>query len=281
MATQEATLATLLATALADAEALKQGIAAARRRAEDAEAQLVALGMPREALHTLATPIVGAQDLDRISGAQPEQTRCVLRKLEEETRAVESERDESIARLQSVAAQWDLLESKLQAVGAQATIARRDFSESLGRDGRDRHTEFQNSPTHPHPFPHTPTQVHRPTNNAESEATPAPSKPARLCRGCGSPGRHRDGKCIEKWGPGPHGRGTVCDRCRKRIRRAERHGSIDASSSRELLSIASLEANEQAQEASSTSASDNSGMWAILPPIQVKVEVVEPDSMEA
>ncbi|KAF7300746.1 hypothetical protein MKEN_01299700 [Mycena kentingensis (nom. inval.)] len=237
--------------------------------------------MPHEELH-MPTPAAGAQDLDRISSAQPEQTRCVLRKLEEETRAVESERDESMVRLQSVTSQWALLESKLQAVGAQATMARRDFAETFER--RERHTdlELQKSLTHPHPFPHTPTQVNLPTNNAESEAIPAKSKPTRLCRECGSPGRHRDGKCIEKWGPGPHGRGTVCDRCRKRIRRAERHGSMDASSSRELLSIASesLEANEQAQEASSTSASDNSGMWAILPPIQVKVEVVEPDSME-
>jgi len=35
----------------------------------------------------------------------------------------------------------------------------------------------------------------------------------RICRQCGLPGRYKDGKCVEKWGPGPMGPGTVCDRC--------------------------------------------------------------------
>jgi hypothetical protein len=34
----------------------------------------------------------------------------------------------------------------------------------------------------------------------------------RICRQCGMPGRYKDGKCVEKWGPGPEGPGTVCDR---------------------------------------------------------------------
>lgn len=34
----------------------------------------------------------------------------------------------------------------------------------------------------------------------------------RLCRQCGMVGRYKDGKCVEKWGPGPMGPGTVCDR---------------------------------------------------------------------
>ena len=34
----------------------------------------------------------------------------------------------------------------------------------------------------------------------------------RICRQCGVPGRYKDGKCVEKWGPGPEGPGTVCDR---------------------------------------------------------------------
>ncbi|KAF8622427.1 hypothetical protein AX15_007011 [Amanita polypyramis BW_CC] len=34
----------------------------------------------------------------------------------------------------------------------------------------------------------------------------------RICRQCGMPGRYKDGKCVEKWGPGPMGPGTVCDR---------------------------------------------------------------------
>ena len=35
----------------------------------------------------------------------------------------------------------------------------------------------------------------------------------RLCRQCGAVGRYKDRRCVEKWGPGPHGPGTVCDRC--------------------------------------------------------------------
>src|SRR5258708_307281 len=34
----------------------------------------------------------------------------------------------------------------------------------------------------------------------------------RKCKQCGLPGRYVDGKCIEKWGKGPLGRGSVCDR---------------------------------------------------------------------
>ncbi|KAF7316931.1 hypothetical protein HMN09_00427300 [Mycena chlorophos] len=47
----------------------------------------------------------------------------------------------------------------------------------------------------------------------------------RLCRQCGLPGRYKDGRCVEKWGPGPMGPGTVCDRCRKRAKRVERRGT--------------------------------------------------------
>lgn len=34
----------------------------------------------------------------------------------------------------------------------------------------------------------------------------------RTCRQCNLPGRYKEGKCVEKWGPGPQGPGTVCDR---------------------------------------------------------------------
>lgn len=43
----------------------------------------------------------------------------------------------------------------------------------------------------------------KPTLNAQGQ---------RTCRQCGQPGRYKDGKCVEKWGPGPAGPGTVCDR---------------------------------------------------------------------
>ncbi|KAI0637471.1 hypothetical protein C8Q77DRAFT_1048325 [Trametes polyzona] len=49
----------------------------------------------------------------------------------------------------------------------------------------------------------------------------------RLCRHCGQVGRYKEGKCVEKWGPGPEGPGTVCDRCRKKMKRVERRGTLD------------------------------------------------------
>ncbi|KAL5519685.1 hypothetical protein ACEPAH_1368 [Sanghuangporus vaninii] len=51
----------------------------------------------------------------------------------------------------------------------------------------------------------------------------------RICRQCGVPGRYKDGKCVEKWGPGPEGPGTVCDKCRKKMKRVERRGTLDGS----------------------------------------------------
>jgi len=61
-------------------------------------------------------------------------------------------------------------------------------------------------------------------------------------RQCGVAGRYKDGKCVEKWGPGPLGPETVCDRfviyqcyvffansphlqCRKKVGRVERRTS--------------------------------------------------------
>ncbi|KAF7968487.1 hypothetical protein HWV62_30479 [Athelia sp. TMB] len=53
----------------------------------------------------------------------------------------------------------------------------------------------------------------------------------RICRQCGLPGRYKDGKCVEKWGPGPEGPGTVCDRCRKKMKRVERRGTLESQQS--------------------------------------------------
>ncbi|CUA73029.1 hypothetical protein RSOLAG22IIIB_10471 [Rhizoctonia solani] len=60
-------------------------------------------------------------------------------------------------------------------------------------------------------------------------ATNTNTQGQRTCRQCGLPGRYKDGKCVEKWGPGPEGPGTVCDRCRKKMKRVERRGTADAS----------------------------------------------------
>ena len=50
--------------------------------------------------------------------------------------------------------------------------------------------------------PSTPARIWPATNAAGQ----------RICRSCGEPGRYKEDKCIEKWGPGPMGPGTVCDR---------------------------------------------------------------------
>lgn len=80
-----------------------------------------------------------------------------------------------------------------------------------------------------------------PAPSAPVEATPQPSRPIaptssftvdglpkRTCKQCGQPGRYKDNKCVEKWGPGPQGPGTVCDRCRKKMKRVEKRATQDS-----------------------------------------------------
>ncbi|KAJ7030082.1 hypothetical protein C8F04DRAFT_1114565 [Mycena alexandri] len=64
----------------------------------------------------------------------------------------------------------------------------------------------------PSPFP--PTNAHNQQHNQQ------------ICRQCGMPGRYKEGKCVEKWGPGPLGPETVCDRCRKKMKRVERRQEL-------------------------------------------------------
>ncbi|TFK18808.1 hypothetical protein FA15DRAFT_660411 [Coprinopsis marcescibilis] len=85
--------------------------------------------------------------------------------------------------------------------------------------------------------PHGSAQIGSIDTPPQASAAPAPHAPAfpatnaqgqRICRQCGQPGRYKDGKCVEKWGPGPMGPGTVCDRCRKKMKRVERRGTLEA-----------------------------------------------------
>ena len=64
----------------------------------------------------------------------------------------------------------------------------------------------------PHHTPYPPT-------NAQGQ---------RICRQCGLVGRYKDGKCVEKWGPGPEGPSTVCDRCRKKMKCVDRRGTMES-----------------------------------------------------
>ncbi|KAJ6596209.1 hypothetical protein DFH09DRAFT_1134398, partial [Mycena vulgaris] len=49
----------------------------------------------------------------------------------------------------------------------------------------------------------------------------------RRITGRRSGGGWRGRGCVEKWGPGPLGPGTVCDRCRKKMKRVERRGTLE------------------------------------------------------
>ncbi|KIO27748.1 hypothetical protein M407DRAFT_7162 [Tulasnella calospora MUT 4182] len=80
--------------------------------------------------------------------------------------------------------------------------------QELGNRGRSQQLQY------PGPGPAV-----KPTLNAQGQ---------RTCRQCGQPGRYKDGKCVEKWGPGPAGPGTLCERCRRKMKRVERRGTQDA-----------------------------------------------------
>ncbi|KAG9309785.1 hypothetical protein JVU11DRAFT_10159 [Chiua virens] len=84
----------------------------------------------------------------------------------------------------------------------------------------------------PTPTPAIPQSVTVPAPPAVPHSHPPyPAQNAqgqRICRQCGLAGRYKDGKCVEKWGPGPEGPGTVCDRCRKKMKRVERRGTIES-----------------------------------------------------
>lgn len=80
-----------------------------------------------------------------------------------------------------------------------------------------------------------------PGGNAIRGPGPGPpnGQPVRTCKSCGEPGRYKDGRCVEKWGPGPHGPGTVCDRCRKKMKRVEKRSGMEAAAAAAQNSLAS------------------------------------------
>ncbi|KAF8342956.1 uncharacterized protein EI90DRAFT_3030826 [Cantharellus anzutake] len=65
------------------------------------------------------------------------------------------------------------------------------------------------------------------TPTSQSADLPANVSNLRTCKQCGQPGRYVDGKCIEKWGKGPLGRGSICDRCRKKNKRMEKLAELE------------------------------------------------------
>ncbi|TRM58299.1 hypothetical protein BD626DRAFT_573726 [Schizophyllum amplum] len=94
----------------------------------------------------------------------------------------------------------------------------------------------------------------------------------RICGECGTPGREIDGKCVEKWGPGPKGRGTVCSKCRKKMRAYEKRtkiGSINPTvaklsplSDDELLELGSRPVSRARQSLKESGSRGNAGRLA-------------------
>ena len=65
---------------------------------------------------------------------------------------------------------------------------------------------------YPFPLGASGSVISGPTNAGGGGYPPTNASGQRICRQCGQPGRYKEGKCVEKWGPGPEGPGTVCDR---------------------------------------------------------------------
>ncbi|KAJ6520797.1 hypothetical protein DFH09DRAFT_1331624 [Mycena vulgaris] len=128
---------------------------------------------------------------------------------------------------------------------------------SVGRRGRDAARERKRA-SHPHPHPASVHGAHGhgghghgvPAHNRSPEwgrveragsigggrgeavftggGGPFPPTNAanqRICQQCGLPRCYKEGKCIEKWGPGPLGPGTVY--AAKRWKRVERRGTLE------------------------------------------------------
>lgn len=58
---------------------------------------------------------------------------------------------------------------------------------------------------------------------------------------------------MEKWGPGPWGPGTVCDRCRKKMKRVERRGTLEQA---QMLAAKQAQVNATLASTSSRSMPD-------------------------
>ncbi|KZT50723.1 hypothetical protein CALCODRAFT_170340 [Calocera cornea HHB12733] len=99
---------------------------------------------------------------------------------------------------------------------AAADPGRRSRSHSHGGGQHRKHRGSQPSNSGP-ATPHGGSgEYERPVGKGNAGAAPPGTlndRGERCCLHCKLPGKYKDGKCVEKWGPGPMGPGTVCDRC--------------------------------------------------------------------
>ncbi|KIM23318.1 hypothetical protein M408DRAFT_332408, partial [Serendipita vermifera MAFF 305830] len=87
------------------------------------------------------------------------------------------------------------------------------------------------------PSPSAPVESSQPSRAVQPTSSfTIDGLPKRTCKQCGQPGRYKDNKCVEKWGPGPQGPGTVCDRCRKKMKRVEKRATQDSAAMNAALS---------------------------------------------
>ncbi|KAL0574287.1 hypothetical protein V5O48_007663 [Marasmius crinis-equi] len=137
------------------------------------------------------------------------------------------------------------------ALTAHPTIPNATSLSSIPSSSITSHSTIPNSSSHPSiPAAHQ-TSPSNPGSQSSivqpGSYPPTNAQGQRICRQCGQPGRYKEGKCVEKWGPGPHGPGTVCDRCRKKMKRVERRGTIE-----QAQAVAAAQAQAARQQAAMT-----------------------------
>ncbi|KZO93831.1 hypothetical protein CALVIDRAFT_244128 [Calocera viscosa TUFC12733] len=133
---------------------------------------------------------------------------------------------------------------------AAADPGRRSRSHS---HGHKKHRSSQ--PSHSGPATPHGEYAERPVVKVNAGAAPPGTlneRGERCCLHCKLPGKYKDGKCVEKWGPGPMGPGTVCDRCRKKIRRTEKRDGAGSQPSSQSQSQSQPLPSSQSQNLSAS-----------------------------
>ncbi|KAJ4490272.1 hypothetical protein J3R30DRAFT_3693837 [Lentinula aciculospora] len=207
-------------------------------------------------------PPSGRQSPPFSSSSRPSSSRRVLRS--EPTLREESDRREGSLSQSTSSTQVQYQTHVFAPVQTGAPVKKSKFSNASGNVSNANIIEESHvkSPA-PNPAPIVATSSTNSLPLASVNLAPATSpfpptneQGQRICRQCGMPGRYKEGKCVEKWGPGPMGPGTVCDRCRKKMKRVERRGTIEQ---------AQLQAAQLAQNRSQTNIVNTSSSYGSFP----------------
>ncbi|KAF9015822.1 hypothetical protein BDZ89DRAFT_1141922 [Hymenopellis radicata] len=250
--TSNTQLAQLLSDSYQEIEALRASLAEEKRRADYYQSM------------TSSTASTGNSNTEQDRERERERRQLMerVRVAEERVYATERQRDEEVGRRVALIGLLERQRRELDGfmmseAGAPRVPKRRNSVEREGQK-RARHHDSDrdidemilkaadpHQPPHPsaNPYPpsgskvagepfHSGQILDAPSTASASLSPDVKIYPAvnehgqRTCRSCGQPGRYKEDKCVEKWGPGPMGPGTVCDRCRKKMKRLERRETI-------------------------------------------------------